>query len=298
LLITALVALVLAAGGALAAPNALDLPLPISTSISVPTAAAAFDDNTSVLELSPGLHLFSGQAGLPHDFFRLSPAFAAPTPDSAAPLALQMPELPREYSSSAALQWDVSKWAALQLTAVNGTGSSGLLGDYAPPPLAFANNLQTSSAGLSAHVTLGAGWVTSFSYNVNISRLDLKAGGTADLGTSTTHGDSYSVSVAKRGLFGSADSLGLSVSRPSEDYFGGISLTDADAGLENRIDLMRNYRSIALSDSKETDIALGYVTSFFHGALALQANAGYQMNANGQNGANGVTVLSRAKINF
>ena len=32
--------------------------------------------------------------------------------------------------------------------------------------------------------------------------------------------------------------------------------------------------------------------------LALQANAGYQMNAQGQPGTNGVTVLSRAKINF
>jgi len=258
--------------------------------------AAAFDDNVKVLELSPGLHLFSGQAGLPRDFFRLSPAFAAPIPDSAAPLALQMPELSREYSSSAALQWDVSKWAGLQLATVSGTGSPSLLGDYTPPPLAFANNLQTSSAALSAHVTFGAGWVTSFSYNVDTSRLDLKAGATAGLGTSTTHGDSYSISVAKRGLFGSADSLGLSVSRPSENYFGSVSL--ADVGLENRIDLMRNYRSIALTDAKETDIALGYVTTFFNGALALQANAGYQVNANGQNGASGVTVLSRAKINF
>lgn len=257
---------------------------------------AAFDDNTKVLELSPDLHLFSGQTGLPSDFFRLSPAFGAQASDSAVPLALQVTELPREYSSSAALQWDVSKWAGLQLTAISGTESPGLLGDYAPPPLSFANNLQSSSAALSAHVSLGGGWVTSFSYNVDINRLDLKAGVTADLGTSTTHGQSYSVSVAKRGLFGSADSLGLSVSRPSEGYFGSVSL--ADAGLENQVDLMRNYRDIALSDSKETDIALGYVTTFFNGALALQANAGYQVNAGGQNGANGVTVLSRAKINF
>jgi hypothetical protein len=258
--------------------------------------AAAFDDSAKVLELSPGLHLFTGQAGLPSDFFHLSPAFGAQGPDTAAPMALQLSEVPREYSSSAALRWDVSEWAGLQLTAVSGTGSPGLLGDYTPPPLSFADNLQSSTAALSAHVTLGSGWVTSFSYNVDISRLDLKAGATADLGTGTAHGQSYGVSIAKRGLFDSADSLGLSVSRPSEGYFGSVSL--ADAGLENGVNLMRNYRSIALSDSKETDIALGYVTTFFNGALALQANAGYQVNAGGQTGANGVTVLSRAKINF
>jgi hypothetical protein len=98
-------------------------------------------------------------------------------------------------------------------------------------------------------------------------------------------------------LFSDSDSLGLSVSRPSQDYFGNVSL--ADAGLEGSVNLMNNYRAVTLgNEAKETDIALGYVTSFFHGALSLQANAGYQVNANGQNGANGVTVLSRAKINF
>jgi hypothetical protein len=43
---------------------------------------------------------------------------------------------------------------------------------------------------------------------------------------------------------------------------------------------------------------LGYVTSFFNGALALQANAGYQMNLAGQSGTNSFSVISRAKINF
>jgi hypothetical protein len=287
----------LGASGAIGAPDRLDLPLPVSTSIAVTMPGAEFDDGTKVLELSPGLHLTMGESGISSDFFRLSPVFGAQASDTAAPLALQLPELPRESSATAALQWDVSNWAGLQLTTVTGAGSPSLLGDYTPPPLSFADSVQSSAAALSAHVTLGNGWVTSFSYNVNISRLDLKAGATADLGVSTAHGQSYSVSIARRGLFDNADSLGLSVSRPTEGYFGGISLA-GDAGPEDRIDLMSNYRGIALSDSKETDIALGYVTTFLNGKLALQANAGYQLNANGQSGVNGVTVLSRAKINF
>jgi hypothetical protein len=48
----------------------------------------------------------------------------------------------------------------------------------------------------------------------------------------------------------------------------------------------------------ETDLQVGYVTSFLDGALALQANAAYQMNYQGQTGATSLAVLSRAKIKF
>ena len=40
------------------------------------------------------------------------------------------------------------------------------------------------------------------------------------------------------------------------------------------------------------------MTTFMDGALALQANAGYQMNVAGLGGTNAVSVISRAKINF
>ena len=52
------------------------------------------------------------------------------------------------------------------------------------------------------------------------------------------------------------------------------------------------------AQTPETDLQLGYVTSFLDGALALQANAAYQMNYQGQTGANSLSVLSRAKIKF
>ncbi len=49
---------------------------------------------------------------------------------------------------------------------------------------------------------------------------------------------------------------------------------------------------------RKTDFQLGYVTNFLDGALALQANASYQTNYQGQPGATAVSVLSRAKIRF
>ena len=54
----------------------------------------------------------------------------------------------------------------------------------------------------------------------------------------------------------------------------------------------------APTQTPETDLQVGYVTQFLNGALALQANASYQMNYQGLSGANSVSVLSRAKIKF
>jgi hypothetical protein len=43
---------------------------------------------------------------------------------------------------------------------------------------------------------------------------------------------------------------------------------------------------------------VGYITNFLDGAVALQTNAAYRTNAQGQRGATGVSLLSRAKIKF
>jgi hypothetical protein len=209
------------------------------------------------------------------------------------PLATLAPE---RHQSAASLELDISKWGSLGLTTQTGIGSPDLVGDFMPGPLSFTDTESRSAAGLSAHLKLGDGWVTNFSYGFGVRQLDLRAGASDALAERSSHSQSYGISIAKYGLFGNNDALGLSVTRPSDDYFGGISL--ADSGIENGVNLVNTYRAVPFGTAKETDIGLGYVTSFFHGALSLQANAGYQMNANGQNGANAVTVLSRAKINF
>jgi hypothetical protein len=73
----------------------------------------------------------------------------------------------------------------------------------------------------------------------------------------------------------------------------------ANDGFDPSADMIfgRGHDSL-VGQTPETDLELGYVTSFFNGALALQANAGYQMNLAGQSGTNSLSVISRAKINF
>ncbi|HSM96393.1 MAG TPA: hypothetical protein VLT91_10135, partial [Rhizomicrobium sp.] len=79
---------------------------------------------------------------------------------------------------------------------------------------------------------------------------------------------------------------------------GGLGLT-LGTGLDDSGNLLTGTEHVSLvSGTPETDFEMGYVTTFFDGALALQANAAWQQNLAGQSGVNSLAVLSRAKINF
>ena len=122
--------------------------------------------------------------------------------------------------------------------------------------------------------------------------LNLDGTGASKLATGVGFFDHMLTHIAKHGLFAENDSLGLALSRPIADFASRLSV----APLNNGDDLGNPL--LPFGTKPETDLELGYVTSFFNGALNLQANAAYQMNVEGQNGTNSLTVLSRAKINF
>jgi hypothetical protein len=101
------------------------------------------------------------------------------------------------------------------------------------------------------------------------------------------------VAIAKHGLFGD-DSLGLALSRPAPglvNAFGGVSESEPSL-------VISQNPALTGSRASETDIQVGYVTNFLDGAVALQTNAAYQTNFQGQRGATSVSLLSRAKIKF
>ena len=201
-------------------------------------------------------------------------------------------------ASMAGLTWDFAKWGGLGVTASQTSEQDGLLGGLDSGALNIANSANTSAVGISARVGFGDGWVTTASYNEGITQLDLRATGLAT-SADTLRSRAYGVAVAKHGLFDKDDSLGLAVTRPLQVYSGSINLTAADAydASTNLLSIGRERVSLA-SSAPETDLELGYVTTFLDGSVALQANAAYQMNFQGQSGTNALTVLSRAKINF
>ena len=184
----------------------------------------------------------------------------------------------------AGVSWDVSSWADLGVSALrnveqNLDSISGLVP---------SNRVDTQALEMTAHLKLGNGWVTTASYSQGLSQLDQRS----ETPAIDTH--SYSIAIAKHGLFGE-DALGFSLSRPAlgviDNSFSAVSASGDLPPLFVANDRFPNQ-------AQETDLQLGYVTSFLDGALALQANAAYQMNYQGQTGATSVSLLSRAKIKF
>jgi subtilisin family serine protease len=209
-----------------------------------------------------------------------------------------MYDLRQAQSTLAGVDWDFASWGGLGFVATNTYEQNGLLGGFNSGALSVAKSANTSAVGLSARVGLGDGWVTTISYNEGITQLALKPDALIS-SSDTLHSRAYGFAVAKRGLFDNDDSLGLAVTRPLQVYAGGVNISAADGVNANTGEFTIGHQYVSMaSNTPETDLELGYVTTFMDGALALQANAGYQVNVAGLGGTNAVSVISRAKINF
>jgi hypothetical protein len=179
--------------------------------------------------------------------------------------------------TSATISWNFADWAGLDITASQASGSAALLGVISGP-IGAASTADTLSLGISARVGFGEGWVTTIAYSGGVTQLDLSRNGLIN-NPETVRSRGFGLSLAKQGLFGE-DALGISVSRPLQVYTGAIGA------------------AFAGSQARESDVELGYVTTFLDGTLALQANAAYQLNAQGTQGENAVTGVARAKLKF
>ncbi len=202
-------------------------------------------------------------------------------------------------SSLAGIDWNFASWGGLGVVATETSEQRGLFGgEFNPVMMSTTKSANISTVGISARVGFGDGWVTTFSYNEGITQLSLKPNAMAN-SSNVLHSRAYGFAIAKHGLFGDDDSLGLAVTRPLQMYAGGTNIASADGANANPGDLKMGREYVPLSSAApETDLELGYVTTFMDGALALQANAGYQMNVAGVGGTNALSVISRAKINF
>jgi hypothetical protein len=178
-------------------------------------------------------------------------------------------------STTAGIDWSFARW-----------GNVGVNATQSGASLVGGGSADTTALGISARVGFGEGWVSTFAYNEGVTQLDLRQNGLIN-NLDTVRTQTYGLGIAKHGLFGD-DVLGIAVSRPLQ-LFGNANF----AALSGK-----NTAGLRPNAAAESDIQVGYVTTFLDGALALQANAAYQMNANGDKGQDAVSVLSRAKIKF
>jgi len=282
--------------------------LPLSPDLSVETAQAQLDDNSDMSVLAPPARLASAPNGagfyvgarweLSEDIrLRVGSAIALDQ-QSVAPAPYAM--LPRDLAARisgetrvaenqiASLEWTPTNWSSIAFSATRGREQDSFFGAALSGPIGTASAAQTSSLGISARVGFGDGWVTTVAYSEGVSQLDLSRNGLVS-NLNPLRSKAYGIAIAKQGLLGD-DTLGISVSRPLQVYSGtltGMNISALNPALSGRGEA-----------APESDVSLGYVTTFMDGALALQANAAYQINANGDKGENAVTGVARAKINF
>ena len=211
-------------------------------------------------------------------FSRTQLGFGALSPDQASPFSRDLAQrlgdnLRDTGTTSASISWNFADWGGLAITASQSSGNAALLG-----VIGTAGVADSLSLGISARVGFGEGWVTTIAYSGGVTQLDLSRSGLI-ANPETVRSRGFGLSLAKQGLFGE-DALGISVSRPLQVYTGAIGA------------------ALAGQQARESDVELGYVTTFLDGTLALQANAAYQHNAAGYEGESAVTGVARAKLKF
>ncbi|HXJ02805.1 MAG TPA: hypothetical protein VNH44_16410 [Micropepsaceae bacterium] len=193
-------------------------------------------------------------------------------------------DVPGTGTTSAKLNWNFSDWGGVALMASQSNGDGALLSSI-PASLRGGVATDSSALGISARVGFGEGWVTSLTYAEGVTQLDLSRDKLVASGD-PVRSEAYGIGLAKTGLFGD-DAFGIALSRPLQIYTGSVGFGA----------LNTNF-ALANTQARESDVELGYVTTFLDGTLALQANAAYQLNAAGTRGQNAVTGVARAKLNF
>ena len=177
-----------------------------------------------------------------------------------------------------------------------GLDVSAIVSERSGVPLGFGNaadiapRASTQALTAAAHMDLGRGWVTTASFSEGMTQLDQRLTPGANL-----HEQSFALAITKHGLFGD-DALGLSFSQPAPSLAGSLAGLSASSDLPLIVAQGAPLRPGVRA--AENDFQLGYVTNFMDGAVALQTNAAYQTNFQGQPGATSVSLLSRAKIKF
>ena len=184
----------------------------------------------------------------------------------------------------AGVNWNPADWVSLGVNAISTFRRNTPMAYGPASPL--GEQARTNALEVTARFSLGDDWVTTTHFAQGVTQLNQRTGFSGSIDS-----QAYSITVAKHGVFGD-DAVGFSLSRPAPGMIGSFAAFGATGELPPM--MLAPVRNAA----PETDLQLGYVTSFFGGRLALQANAGYQLNPQGQNGASAVSVLSRAKIKF
>jgi hypothetical protein len=248
---------------------------PLTGSLNSTSLSASNFWSSAEIAVAPGVSF-----GLSHLALGLPGGNDLPSGGFSQELAVRLdPSLRSTGTTAANLNLSLTDWSEFAITASHSNGNSSLLGMATDGLRAAASD--SSALGISARVGFAEGWVTTLAYAEGVTQLDLNQMAAAN----AVRSDSYAIGLARTGLFGN-DALGIALSRPLQIYTA------------NSAALGANNLALSSAQARESDVELGYVTSFLDGTLALQANAAYQLNAAGARGQNALAAVARAKLNF
>jgi hypothetical protein len=209
--------------------------------------------------------------------------------EAAAYLAQDTSHVRSAENTVAALSWTFAPWAVAGINVAQSDEANSMLGGEEAGALALTSHASTTSLGFGARFDLGQDWVATASWSRGWTEATPVADGLVR-SFSGIEAQAYGVALAKRGVFGDYDSLGIALSRPLH-ITAGTAVVTASTGVTETRDIVYTTEVLNLATSApETDVELGYSARVGDG-LMLQASAMYQQNAGGVSGEDAVAAF-------
>ncbi len=211
-------------------------------------------------------------------------------------LAQDPTHLRSAQNTVAAMSWQFAPWGIVGLNAACTEEENSFLGTYEQGALALTGDAATTSVGFGARFNLGDDWVMSASWSRGTTEASPVAGSLFQ-SFSTIESQAYGLALSKLGIFGEADSLGFSVSRPLHITDGSAVIT-ASTGVTEEREILYSTEAVNLASSTpETDYEVGY-TAKLDEKLTLQTNAMYQQDVGGEAGKGAVAAYMTLKAQW
>jgi hypothetical protein len=213
--------------------------------------------------------------------------------ETSAYLAQDPSHLRSAENTEAAVTWRFAPWGVAGVNVARTDEANSLLGSDEAGALTLTSQAATTSVGFGVKLNLSADWIATASWSRGATEATPNASGLAQ-SFSGIESQAYGIALAKRGVFGANDSIGLAISRPLH-ITAGTAVVTASTGVTEAREIIYTSEVLNLaSPTPETDIEIGYSARIGE-ALTLQTSAMYQQNAGGVQGEDALAAFVTLK---
>lgn len=279
----------------LAASNAYDGLFLSASAMNSPFVALTEDANFAAVgaKLGAGLTLAFGYAAAQDDATKALDDEMLTAEEAQAYFAQDLSQPRSAENAVASLNWKFAPWGQVGAQVARTSEENSLLGSEEQGALNITAQAQTTSIGFGARVDMGDDWVASASWARGLTDATPVAGGLFQ-SFSGIESEAYGIALAKRGIFGESDALGIAVSRPLHIVSGSAVITASTGVTETREIIYSTETQSLASPTPETDYEVGY-TAKLGEALTLQTSVIYQQDASGLAGDDAVAAFATVK---